>query len=110
VKKLRLTPFGRKQRITLEADPGWDHMAVYDLLDRVTESIPRSQFNVTQVGLTVTFAPNPPSRKVRTRSFTITWPNSCSLKHDERGLIIRKMLADSGLEPQFSLEAAVAVG
>jgi hypothetical protein len=39
-------------------------------------------------------------RKTSTRSFDINWPNSCSLKHDGRDLIIRKMLADSGIEPR----------
>lgn len=39
-------------------------------------------------------------RKASTRTFDINWPNSCSLKHDGRDLIIRRMLADSGIEPQ----------
>jgi len=55
---------------------------------------------VTQVGIKVTFAHNPTSRKPGTRSFDIGWPNSCSLKHDGRDLIIRKMLTDSGIEPR----------
>jgi hypothetical protein len=59
-----------------------------------------TQMAVTQVGIKVTFAHNPTSRKASTRSFDINWPNSCSLKHDGRDLIIRKMLADSGIEPR----------
>jgi hypothetical protein len=55
---------------------------------------------VTQVGVKVTFAQTPASRKASTRTFDISWPNSCSLKHDRRDGIIRKMLADSGIEPR----------
>ena len=61
---------------------------------------PLTQMAVTQVGIKVTFAHNPTSRKASTRAFEISWPNSCSLKHDGRDLIIRKMLADSGIEPR----------
>ena len=43
---------------------------------------------------------SPTSRKASTRGFDINWPNSCSLKHDRRDLIIRKMLADFGIEPR----------
>jgi hypothetical protein len=100
VKKLRLTIYGRKERILLEADPASNKDAVYDLLDKVAKGIRLAQMVVTQVGIKVTFAHNPTSRKPGTRSFDITWPNSCSLKHDGRGLIIRKMLADSGIEPR----------
>jgi hypothetical protein len=66
----------------------------------VAKGIPLTQLAVTQVGIKVTFAHNPTSRKASTRSFDINWPNSCSLKHDGRDLIIRKLLADSGIEPR----------
>jgi hypothetical protein len=64
----------------------------------VTKTIPLSHMAVTQVGIKVTFAHNPTSRKPGTRAFDIGWPNSCSLRHDGRDGIIRKMLADSGIE------------
>ena len=66
----------------------------------MAKGIPLAQMAVTQVGIKVTFAHNPKSRKPGTRAFDISWPNSCSLKHDGRDLIIRKMLADSGIEPR----------
>jgi hypothetical protein len=100
VKKLRLTIYGRKERILLEADPASNRDAVYDLLDKVAQGIPLTQMAVSQVGIKVTFAHNPALRKVNTRSFDVSWPNSCSLKHDGRDGIIRKMLADSGIEPR----------
>jgi len=101
VNKLRLSVYGsRKQRIVLEADPSYNKQAVFDLLDKVTKGIPLTQMGVTQVGIKVTFAHNPTARRPGTRSFDINWPNSCSLRHDGRDGIIRKMLADSGIEPK----------
>ena len=100
VKKLLLTVYGKKERILLEADPTYNKHAVFDLLDKVAKGIPLTQMAVTQLGIKVTFAHNPTSRKASTRSFDINWPNSCSLKHDGRDLIIRKLLADFGIEPR----------
>jgi len=100
VKKLRLTVYGKKERILLEAAPTCNKHAVFDLLDKVAKGIPLTQMAVTQLGIKVTFAHNPTSRKASTRSFDINWPNSCSLKHDGRDLIICKLLADSGIEPR----------
>jgi hypothetical protein len=100
VKKLRLTDYGKKEHIVLDADPSINKHAVFDLLDKVAKGIPLTQMAVTQVGIKVTFVYNPASRKPGTRTFDIGWPNSCSLKHDGRDLIIRKLLADSGIEPR----------
>ncbi len=100
VRKLRFKIFGTKEQITLEADPTQNKHAVFDLLDKVTKGIPSGQIAINQVGFKVTFAQAPSSRKASTRSFDIGWPNSCSLKHDGRDNMIRKMLADSGIEPQ----------
>ena len=38
-------------------------------------------------------------RRLATRTFQVSYPNSCSLKQDGRDLVVRKMLVDSGLEP-----------
>jgi len=100
VKKLRLKMHGKSERIILEADPSYNKHAVFDLLDKVTKAITMQQVAITQVGVKVTFTHNPSSRKASTRTFDINWPNSCSLKHDGRDLIIRKLLADSGIEPR----------
>jgi hypothetical protein len=100
VKKLRITVYGTKEHIVLDADPTYNKHAVFDLLDKVAKGIPLTQMAVTQVGIKVTFAHNPTSRKPGTRTFDISSPNSCSLKYDGRDLIIRKMLADSGIEPR----------
>jgi hypothetical protein len=36
----------------------------------------------------------------------ITYPNTCSLKYDEVGERLRKMLEQSGIEPREAMEAA----
>ena len=74
--------------------------AIFDQLDKVAKGIPLTQMAVTEVGIKATFAHNPISRKATDAAFDITWPNSCSLKHDGRDGIIRKMLADSGIQPR----------
>lgn len=99
IKKFRLAINGTKERITLEANPERNPNAVYELRDKLCQSIPLSQLTITQVGVLVTFAPDPTTGRTSTRSFDINWPNSCSLKHDGKDAIIRKMLAASGIEP-----------
>ena len=63
-----------------------------------------SGYNITQVGLKVFFSRGAGALKGNTRSFDITFPNSCNLKQDGRDLIIRKMLTASGLEPRQEAE------
>lgn len=99
IKKFRLAINGTKERITLEANPEHNPNAVYELRDKLCQSIPLSQMTITQVGILVTFTPDPATGRTSTRSFDITWPNSCSLKHDGKDAIIRKMLIASGIEP-----------
>ena len=96
VTRMRLTPkHGIKRRITVEADTKSNPKAVYALRD--TLRLP--PHHITQVGVKVTFDPVN-GRRARTRSFNITYPNSCALNNDGLDLQIRKMLADSGIEPR----------
>lgn len=85
----------KKQRITLEADANKYADAVYTLLNEL--NLP--PYHVTQLGIKVTFEAVGGAR-AKTRTFRITYPNSCALNHDGNDLKIRKMLASSGLEPQ----------
>jgi hypothetical protein len=97
VKRLRLSlKTGGKRRVTVEADPSPDPKSIYDLL----EELKLPPFHVTQAEIKVTFAPTPGTRS-RTRSFKVSFPNWCALRHDGRDLVIRQMLADSGLEPMI---------
>ncbi|MFK5949176.1 MAG: hypothetical protein QM500_10465 [Methylococcales bacterium] len=85
------------RRITLEANTKHNPKAVYDLL----KSLNLPAYEITQVGLKVNFD-DVEGRKLKSRSFKITYPNSCALNHDGKDLIIRNMLAQSGIEPQLS--------
>ena len=104
VRKIRLSGmFGKREKITLEEDPTYVRDAIYDLLDKLQKrnpSITLSGYNITQVGLKVFFSAAVGSRRGRTRSFDVTYPNSCNLKQDGRDLIIRNMLSASGIEPK----------
>jgi hypothetical protein len=108
VKKLRLSTLGAGRRITLEDDPSMNRAAVYDLLDEVVQTadgptcdtcrkIPLALVNVTLAGIQVHFEPDG-KRGRRTRTFQISYPNSCALAQDGRDALIRKMLADSGID------------
>jgi hypothetical protein len=110
IKKLRLSALGGfMKRITLEADPSHNQEAVHDLLEEVVrvdgtaecpqcQKIPLPLVNITQAAIQVVFN-HDGRRRPATRTFQISYPNSCSLKQEGRDLIIRKMLIDSGLEP-----------
>lgn len=101
IKRMRLTlKYDSKKRITLEADTKNNPKAIYDLRD----SLKLPPHYITQLGVKVTFEPEG-SRRAKTRTFNITYPNSCALNNDGLDLRIRKMLADSGIEPQLGRAA-----
>jgi len=85
----------KKQRITIEADAHKDPNAVYTLLDEL--ALP--SYDVTQLSIKVIFEAVGNAR-AKTRSFKITYPNSCALNHDGNDDKIRQMLASSGIEPK----------
>ena len=96
VTQLRLTlKHGPKRRITLEADTKNNPQAVYDLLEKLS---PPAYF-ITQTRVKVIFEPKI-GKRARSRTFNITYPNSCALGYDGDDLKIRKMLELSGIEPQ----------
>lgn len=86
---------GGKRRITLEADTKGNPKAVYELRD--TLRLP--PHFITQLSVKVTFEPVGDLRP-KTRTFNITYPNSCALNNDGMDLKIRQMLAESGIEPR----------
>ena len=98
VQKLRFASRTRKRvRITLEADAADNPETVYDLLEQVGRGTPLDLYRLTQVELAAWIATDAekPSKRVAIR---ITYPNSCSLKYDERDLKLRAMLEASGIE------------
>lgn len=96
VTQLRLTlKHGSKRRISLEADTKNNPKAVYELLEELN---PPAYF-VTQTRIKVVFE-RTVGRRAKTRTFNITYPNSCALGHDGDDLKIREILEKSGIEPQ----------
>ena len=99
VNKLRLSSKAKRgDRITLEADAHRNRLAIYDLLDSLSSSLPLHLFNVTQVELSATVVADTKKGSKRFR-IRLTHPNSCSLKYDEVDLKLREMLSASGIEP-----------
>jgi hypothetical protein len=86
---------GGNRRLTLEADTKGNPKAVYELRDALR---PPPHF-ITQLSVKVTFDPVG-DRRPRTRTFNISYPNSCALNNDGMDLKIRQMLTDSGIEPR----------
>jgi hypothetical protein len=104
VKKLRLSSkLVKGDRITLEADAA-AREAIYDLLDKVGQSVPLNIYIVTQMELAAKVATKP-GEKAKSVAVRITYPNSCSLKYDDVDLRLRQMLVDSGIEPREPAES-----
>jgi len=107
VKKLRLSSRSKKgERIALEADTTKKPEAVYDLLAKISASLPLNDYSVTQVDLAVTLAPEG-DKLGKVANVRITYPNSCSLKYDALDLKLRDMLSASGIEPKEPIATAV---
>lgn len=97
VSRMRLTmKHGAKRSIILAADTKQNPKAVYSLLEELNPP----DYHITQLGLKVAFEATK-GKRAYTRSFNITYPNSCALNHDGNDLVIRNMLAQSGIEPQL---------
>jgi hypothetical protein len=96
VTKMRLSlKHGAGRRVLLEADTKRNAMAVYDLLKELD---PPAYF-VTQITVKVAFDAEPGKRE-GTKTFNITYPNSCNLNHEGKDNRIRQMLSASGIEPR----------
>lgn len=117
IKKMRFTAIGEpKERWTLEVDPGVRRDAIWDAMEKTFQAdgaatsscskMPLSLVNVTQVGMTVEFDSD--GRRRRTRTFDVTFPNTCPLDHEGRDGAIRQMLVESGIEPRYLDDAASA--
>lgn len=117
VKRMRLSSLGGKRRITLEDDPSVKREAIYDFLEDVVDvhdrrqqeggfKMPLALLNITKAGIEVELEGDG-RRGRKTRTFDLTYPNSCNLKFDERDLLIRRMLVDSGIDVS-PVEAAAA--
>jgi hypothetical protein len=95
IKRLRLSLIGGgKRKVSVEADPKNNPKAVYDLIDKLNPP----PFHVTQAEIKVTFLAPLPGTRSKTRTFRISYPAWCNLRHVGRDEIIRNMLTASGIE------------
>ena len=95
IKRLRLSLLGNgKRKVTVDADPTHNPKAVYDLIEKLDPP----PFHVTQAEIKVTFLAPLPGTRSRTRTFRISYPAWCNLRHVGRDEIIRNMLTASGIE------------
>lgn len=62
--------------------------------------INKGDYKVASVGLRVIFVQERDQKTAKSRSFDLSWPNSCSLDDDEYAHRIQEMLADHGIEPK----------
>lgn len=95
IRRLRLSLLsGTKRRVTIEADTKNNPKAVYDVMDRLR--LP--PFHVTQAEITATFTTPAPGTRTKTRTFTISYPDLCNLRHEGWDGMLRQMLAASGID------------
>lgn len=106
VKRLRLTSRVRAgDQLIVSANTDRDRLAVYALAEEIGRALPLHLYDVTQVELAATLQIDP-GKKAKTVTIRITHPNSCSLKQDEVGNRLRKMLVASKIEPKAPTVAA----
>ena len=60
--------------------------------------------NVTQIEVVADIGESGTDKTKRKR-FRVTHPNSCTLKYDKAGILLRHMLEESGIEPKDKEEA-----
>jgi len=108
LKKLRISSALKKgDRLTLEADTTTNRFAIHDLLAKIAPTLPLRAYNVTMVELTARVVVDP-AKRPKAVTFSVSHPNSCTLKYDDVGLKLRRMLGDSGIEPSKPGEATRA--
>lgn len=97
LKKLRLSRRWQKgEHITLQAASTAD---LHALLDKVRQSVAMADFRVTQAEVWAQVW-EPGRMKLKPVTFTVGWPNTCSLKHEGAGAVLRAMLVASRIEPR----------
>ena len=84
--------------INLKAKSENNPNAVYVFMDQVAKGLPMKYFNVTRVDFQASVIVDP-NKSPKSVKFHVTHPNSCNLKYDDAGLLLRGMLEKSGIEP-----------
>ena len=105
VRKLALRSYGDAQHTTrIELGQNTPAHLLYRRVEAAMRGINAGDYKVASVGLRVTFVKEPDQRTAKSRSFDLSWPNSCSLDDDDYGHRIRQMLADHGIEPKMPVD------
>lgn len=103
------------QHITLEANPADARQAVHGLMDTVfgiddsiglSRRMPFSMVKIVKAGMMVKYQPED-NHTPRAKNFTVSYPNSCTLKHEGKDAVLRQILIDSGIGPQVTKEEVV---
>lgn len=94
--KLRLTRRFSNQRVVFEAGRKNGRKEVYELLSSWGDTEGLDNYFVTQAEIRVRYQAD--VGKVRSYSFSVTWPNHCNLKPDTLGKHLQEMLVMSGIE------------
>jgi len=93
LRRLKLTVIGSDQRITLEAPARRDPKEVYDLLERVLKGLDVSDdlLRVVSAGIRLVF-PGTGKRREEKLTFSVSHPNSCSLRCEPKHDIAKNLL------------------
>jgi hypothetical protein len=111
IRKIRVQVLGaRKYTVRIELSADCPEHVLYDRLEAAMVDIPPSMQRVSQVGIKVTFELRPGDKRNRTRTFEITWPNSCSLQSSGHDVVIQRMLQENGIEPRMPLSETENAG
>lgn len=109
IKTIKLSSHVKKgEHITYEVDPFEDQHEIHHILEQANKSFPLQRYYVSRVELTasVTVDKEKPQKNI---SFSLSYPNSCSLKYNDIGLKLRSMLEASGIEPKEATNQDEAV-
>jgi len=64
-----------------------------------------AQCNVTQIEVIADIGEPNTDKKARKR-FRVTHPNTCTLKYDKAGVLLREMLEKSSIEPKQKIDVS----
>jgi hypothetical protein len=104
ITRLRLLLAGAdKKQVTLEVSPRAATTVIYDLLDEIAKGTPLLRCHVNHARIRVGFAPGVLPGRSLAKSFELTSPNGCTLRHEGPDQRIRQMLVASKLEPVATL-------
>ena len=100
VRSMRLSyRYGQKPYFIIMGDYKSNANSIHDELARLAQGVPLDALHITQVELGVRFAPTA-AKQMRLVLARLTHPNRCSLRYDGLDLVVRRMLANSAIEPR----------